>query len=162
MRKKDPSKPRYPWRKMQLTDYLKPAPQKLIAAVMAAYKLDREAAIAHLADHEARSTYYVNDLYQVERINHDNNVVSLNIRRRDGLPIMRDWRHFQNIKNDILGRECEAIELYPAESRLVDTSNKYHLWGVADPSFRFPVGFRERDVSYEDTPTVKGMRQRPL
>src|SRR4051794_36621188 len=121
-RKNDPSKPRYPWRPMQLAPDLAPAPEPLIAAVMKTYNLDREAAIALLDKHAARSTYYVNDLYQVERIDHDNKLVSLNIRRRDGLPILRDWRHFQNIKNDILGKECEAIELYPAESRLVDTS----------------------------------------
>lgn len=39
-----------------------------------------------------------------------------------------DWREFQWIKNDICGPEWEAIELYPAESRLLDPSNYYYLW----------------------------------
>lgn len=39
-----------------------------------------------------------------------------------------DFRDFQNIKNDICGEDWEAIELYPAESRLLDPSNYYMLW----------------------------------
>lgn len=39
-----------------------------------------------------------------------------------------DWRDFQRIKNDLVGAEWEAIELYPAESRLMDPSNYYMLW----------------------------------
>jgi len=89
-------------------------------------------------------------------------MVHLNIRRRDGGPIMRDWRHFQQIKNELVGEECEAIELYPAESRKVDTTNKYHLYAVTDPTFRFPVGFDERDVEYEQLSDKPGLRQRPL
>lgn len=38
-----------------------------------------------------------------------------------------DWRDFQQIKNELCGPESEAVEIYPAESRLVDTSNEYHL-----------------------------------
>jgi len=113
----------------------------------------------------SRADYYgvrINDIYQVQRrvIPPDN--VHLNIRRRDGGPILRDWRHFQQIKNELIGPECEAVELYPAESRLVDTSNKFHLWGVLDPTFRFPLGFEERDVQYEGSKETPGMRQRPL
>ena len=39
-----------------------------------------------------------------------------------------DWRDFQRIKNDIVGPEYEAVELYPAESRLLDPSNRFYLW----------------------------------
>lgn len=41
-----------------------------------------------------------------------------------------DWRDFQRIKNDICGPEWEGLELYPAESRLVDPSNRFYLWCV--------------------------------
>src|ERR1700689_1093730 len=41
-----------------------------------------------------------------------------------------DWRDLQRIKNEICGPEEEAIELYPAESRLVDSSNEWHLFCV--------------------------------
>lgn len=39
-----------------------------------------------------------------------------------------DWRDFQAIKNDICGRDWEAVELYPAESRHKDPSNRFYLW----------------------------------
>jgi hypothetical protein len=39
-----------------------------------------------------------------------------------------DFRDMQCIKNDIAGPEWEAIELFPAESRLLDPSNYYTLW----------------------------------
>lgn len=39
-----------------------------------------------------------------------------------------DWRDFQAIKNDLVGPDWEALELYPAESRLLDPSNYYMLW----------------------------------
>ena len=34
----------------------------------------------------------------------------------------------QKIKNAICGKEWEGIEIYPAESRLVDTANQYHMF----------------------------------
>ena len=42
-----------------------------------------------------------------------------------------DWRDFQSIKNDICGRDWEGVELYPAESRLKDPSNRFYLWCCA-------------------------------
>lgn len=57
----------------------------------------------------------------------------------------RDWRHFQKIKNELIGPEEEAFELYPAESRLVDISNEWHLWCIK--GVRLPVGYGERWVS---------------
>lgn len=56
------------------------------------------------------------------------------------------FRHFQRIKNDLAGPECEAIELYPSETRLVDTSNQYHLFVCMDPGYRWPFGFNDRLV----------------
>ena len=55
-----------------------------------------------------------------------------------------DWRSFQRIKNELTGPESEAIELYPAESRLVDTSNEFFLW-VFDR--KIDLGFAKRSVS---------------
>jgi len=121
----------------------------------------REEALRIMDEEDAKTELWINDLYQVQVRHLDDVMVHLNIRRRDGGPILRDWRHFQQIKNELVGPECEAIELYPAESRLVDTSNKYHLYAVKDPTFRFPVGFTKRQVSYESGKTP-GTRQRPL
>lgn len=135
--------------------------EKIVALTMERYGLDRTAAIAKLEAYDSASEYWKNDLYQVQLRRLDHGLVHLNIRRIDGSALVRDWRHFQAIKNQLVGPECEAIELYPAESRLVDTSNKFHLWAVADPTFRFPIGFDDRDVQYDDTPGMPGLRQRP-
>lgn len=80
----------------------------------------------------------------------------LSIKRRDLAPV-RDWRDLQRIKNEILGAEVEAAELYPAESRLVDMANQCHLWALADGQ-RFPFGFQARAVTEEALP---GGAQRP-
>jgi len=87
---------------------------------------------------------YRNDLYQVG-VNFFPPFAHLAIRRHDGQPC-KDWLHFQQIKNEIIGPEYEAIELYPAESRLVDSSEEYRLWVHTSPDYRFPVGFGRRFV----------------
>lgn len=71
----------------------------------------------------------------------------LSIKRRFTKEPVHDWRHFQKIKNELVGEENEGIELYPAESRLVDTSNQYHLFVLQDPKMRFPIGFQDRAVA---------------
>lgn len=74
-----------------------------------------------------------------------------------------DWRDLQRIKNDIFGPECEAVELYPAETRLVDAANQYHLWVIPDPKLRFPFGFSRRATSDEipAEAALSNARQRP-
>lgn len=80
--------------------------------------------------------------------------VHLTIRSRDG-STRHDWRDFQRLKNELVGEETEAVELYPAESRLVDTANHYHLWVFR--TYRFPLGMPAREVS-DGAP---GIAQRP-
>lgn len=81
-------------------------------------------------------------------------ILHLSIKRVDRGPIVRDWRIIQRIKNEIVGEECEAVEIYPAESRLVDEANQYHLWAVPEPGYRFPFGFHERLVGDDLDPAV--------
>jgi hypothetical protein len=102
------------------------------------------------AQEMAAGEHWINNRYQVHKRVYEYedgrpSVIWLSIKRRDRQPI-HDWRALQRIKNELVGPECEAIELYPAESRLVDTSSQYHLFVVADPTFRFPFGFHERLV----------------
>ena len=59
------------------------------------------------------------------------------------------WQDFQQIKNELVGAEYEAVELYPAESRLVDLADQYHLWASKDAMFRFPVGFPVDGIARE-------------
>lgn len=90
-------------------------------------------------------------------------IVHLSIRRTDRQAI-HDWRHLQKIKNELIGRENEAIELYPAESRLVDEANQFHLFGFADPTLRWPVGMTYRAVVGANVriPGAEKSQQRPF
>ena len=69
--------------------------------------------------------------------------IHLAIRRHDEGTCI-EWSDLQRIKNEIVGPEYEAIELFPAESRLVNAGNEYHLWVHSDPNYRFPVGWTRR------------------
>jgi len=157
----------YKWQPLERAD-LHAASEELIQAWMKQINATREDVLALMKKEEETTEYWTNDLYQVQVRRYPSkkpgvNAVHINIRRRDGEACIRDWRHFQQIKNELLGPECEAIEIYPAESRLVDTSNKYHLWGTDDPTFRYPIGFEERDVRYDDGDTKQsGLKQRPV
>lgn len=64
----------------------------------------------------------------------------VSVRRNDREPV-HDWRDLQRIKDELLGPEVEAVELYPANSRVVDAANQYHLWAFI--GYRFPFGFED-------------------
>jgi hypothetical protein len=51
------------------------------------------------------------------------------------------------IKDELVGPECEGVELFPARSREADAANQFHLWVIAAEQFRFPFGFAERFVT---------------
>jgi hypothetical protein len=102
-----------------------------------------EAARAIFARIVAQETLWLNETYQVNRRDLGDGGVHLSIKRIDQEPV-HDWRDLQRIKNELIGPDCEAVELYPAEERRVDIANQYHLWGTSDATFRFGFGFRER------------------
>ena len=75
--------------------------------------------------------------------------VCLTIRTHDHQP-RHDWRELQRIKNELMGKSVEAVEVYPAEERLVDNSNYYHLFcfpQLATEDGWLPFGFTERLVT---------------
>jgi hypothetical protein len=66
-------------------------------------------------------------------------VVHLSIRHVLNIAIT-DFRDFQRIKNELVHPEAEAVQVFPAESRLVDTCNQYHLFvNVPDSFGKVPV-----------------------
>jgi|KBSSwiStaDraftv2_1062776.scaffolds.fasta_scaffold992348_2 hypothetical protein len=107
---------------------------------------------------------WINDIYMVYVRREDEPFMEdgplftwLSIKRHDKAPC-NDWRHFQFIKTQLCGPEAEGAQLYPAESRLVDGANQYHIW-VLEPGLRFPFGFNEgRRIG--EIPLPNG-RQRP-
>jgi hypothetical protein len=86
-------------------------------------------------------------------------VTHLSIKRNDRKPV-HDWRDLQRIKNELCAPEREAMEIYPAESRLVDTANQFHLWVLA-PGVQVPIGFFDgRLVNDNESPGLSA-KQRP-
>jgi hypothetical protein len=77
---------------------------------------------------------------------HGNPLWHLVIRRIDEQPC-RDWQMFQAIKNEVVGPEYEAVEIYPAQSRIMDVGNLYHLWILAPKGEetipRYKIGCRK-------------------
>jgi len=128
------------------------------------YGISMEEAQAKLDAEANKCDYYVNHLYQVEvgTCGPDNLMTHICIRRRDGAADLRDWRHFQEIKNQLCGPEREGFELYPAESRKVDTSNKWHIFVLPEGLKIDGIGWHQRDVQYEENKGVPGLRQRAL
>jgi hypothetical protein len=115
---------------------------------------DVRATFAHIA---ATESLWTNDTYQVSVRDLGNGGRHLSIKRLDQEPV-HDWRDLQRIKNELLGPDREAVELYPAEERKVDSANQYHLWGSNDPAFRFGFGFGTRFT----TDGSASHHQRPL
>lgn len=72
-------------------------------------------------------------------------IVHLSIRRLDK-DVVRDWRELQRIKNELVGEEREAVELYTKESRKLDDANHFHLY-VMPEGYTFPFGSPDRWVS---------------
>lgn len=92
---------------------------------------DAELAVKHAK--EDTSNIWMNDIYQVivsDDMQGDKfpPLWHLSIKRRDK-EVIHDWRDLQQIKNELIGPEHEGIELYPAESRLMDTANQYDCDG---------------------------------
>jgi len=108
-------------------------------------------------DLDAKSVVLYNNLYQVSIHDLGRDWWHMCVVRRDRSS-PRDWRDLQRIKNEIMGEEREAVEVYPRESRLVDTMNASHLW-VAPAGVSWPVGYIQREVSDR----VEGVnKQRPF
>lgn len=76
-------------------------------------------------------------------------MVWLSIRRLERARLPRDWRDLQRIKNELVGPDHEGCELFPAERRLVDESDQFHLWVFEDPKAGFPFGYIDRRVGDE-------------
>ena len=95
---------------------------------------------------EEKWQHFKNDLYR-SIINETNSggYTEVSITRHDQKAI-HNWRHFQRIKNDLFGEEREAVELYPAESRLMDTANTYWLY-ILPEGMKVPFGFEDRHVT---------------
>jgi hypothetical protein len=80
-----------------------------------------------------------------------------------------DFRDMQEIKNALVHKEAMAIQIFPAESQLVDMANQFHLWVFVPDCWPqipankeewpwLPVGFQDGRLVSKLAP--KGGRQR--
>ncbi len=86
------------------------------------------------------------DLVHVEELK--GRCVWLSIKRIDRKP-MNNWQDMQTIKNRIVGSDRDAIQMFPAETRIVNTANQYHLIVLPSDTI-FPFGWGRRAVVTEN------------
>lgn len=85
---------------------------------------------------------WVNPLFSVQASTHATDwgdVLHLWIKRHDEKPLV--WRDMQRIKNELVGPDRVAVEIYPPATELVDSANMYHLW-VLPAGFVLPFTLR--------------------
>lgn len=124
-----------------------------------------------LVDRDADGAFkYVNSRYQVavyspKEVDGDYPpVIHLAFKHNKNVAIT-DFRDFQRIKNELVNEEAYAIQVFPPESQMVDTSNHYHLWVMGQPGGakdiwpQLPYGFKSQRLVMEEQMSGRG-RQR--
>jgi hypothetical protein len=151
-----------PWTPFEPALPVRPTPEK-VADLARITGQPEEVVYASMMHDIVNGEWWINSRYLVikeREPRHDGLgwVWHLSFRRLDRQPIGREhFRDCQRIKNQLLGPEACAFEIYPPESRLADTSNQYHLYAYDDLR-AFPFGFSNRGVLDDGS----GMVQRPL
>jgi hypothetical protein len=109
-----------------------------------------------------QNDYFQNSRYVVSRkvvsaTAHCEALIHLLIRHLDWEPAGPErYRDFMCIRDELVGFEHDAVELYPPRSVEIDGANVYHLWVSASKHFHFPFGFRDgRGVRGESAPRTK-------
>jgi hypothetical protein len=136
-----------------------PKTQAEIEEMASAMNMPIEMVRDTLKDTAENDLLYLNDVYQVA-VRANAGVTHLSIKRLDKEPV-HDWRDLQDIKNELCGKESNAVEVYPAESRLVDSANQYHLWVANNEKVNEVlgmIGFQQRFVTSKQG---GGTKQRP-
>jgi hypothetical protein len=125
----------------------------------------------HIKRHHDRSALprpkaiWANDTYEVMEYD-SGDVTWLSIKRYDRAAV-HNWRHMQQMKNEICGEFREGVELYPSEARIADNANQFHMY-VLPEGMEVPLGFpdgmvllRDEDVETYNSMGTRG-RQEPL
>ena len=80
-----------------------------------------------LPDFAWKNNHYTVQLYRRERFILGKLMDKVMIRRNDGEPI-REWRVLQKIKDQIIGEDKMAIQVFPPKEELVDVANLYWIF----------------------------------
>lgn len=86
--------------------------------------------VGHPAAPEGMTMAWRNDQYSVQRIERHGLEV-LMIRRHDGGKHF-PWPHLQAIKDELAGKNREAVQVFPRQRDIVDAANMAHLWLVPE------------------------------
>lgn len=156
------SKPLPKWTPFRRTE-LKPIEPGTVEGIAKAFPNTSRAHIEAVLKDVDKDKVFLNSRYQVNVRPfgpEGQQMVHLSIKRLDKDRVGPErYRDFMRIKNELVGPEFEAVEIYPAHSREVDTANQYHLW-VMPPGVSVPFGFDDgRAVQSE---SLGGARQHPL
>lgn len=74
---------------------------------------------------------FFNDLYSVQLYNVPTDLgLVLHLIVRAQLGGEPPWRDMQRIKDEILGLEAYAVQVYPRAADVVDQADVYHLWAL--------------------------------
>ncbi len=111
---------------------VKPTAAQLTAWLEEMRKTKPDMTEALIMEELAKGELWMNDTYTVAIYDNGGDgaggrFLHLSIKRNDR-EVIHDWRDLQRIKSELCGPEAEGLELYPAESRVVDMANQYHLW----------------------------------
>jgi len=104
-----------------------------------------EEAMVRYKRHEGNFRYegYLNNRYSVQISDEATDwglVVHLWIQRHDG-DMVRSWADMQRIKNELVGPQRVAVEVFPPVNELVDQANIAHLW-VMPEGFVLPFSLK--------------------
>lgn len=159
-RKKAPP-PKRVWRPLLPATKIPPTQEKVDAIRAQAEKMGLDPDVAEGYVREPAEMWQNDRFTVVVQRRQDGSVVSLSVRRADRKPDI-GWRDLQRIKSQLAGDETEGFELFPAESRLVDTANQRWLWCMP-PGEMLPVGFHGgRHVSGPEDAESVGAKQAPF
>jgi hypothetical protein len=141
-----PAVPRPLWTPFVLQPH-QPASEERLRERMAVSGLSRESTLAD-EQYLSEATSFKNSIYlvRIHDVEPGPNMPALwhlNIRRLNGnVPGAERYPAFMRIRDELIGPEHEAIEIYPARSREMDIANAYHLWAVQSAADTFPIGFK--------------------
>lgn len=107
---------------------------------------DHIRAVHEAIDSTAPTEIWRNDIYEVMVFTGEDQITHLSIKRLDRAAV-RNWRHLQQMKNEIVGPLEEAVELFPSEARIADNANQLHLWVIPGG---IPIGFKGGMVTIAD------------
>lgn len=103
---------------------------------------------------EEGESWWRNSFYTVFRKELDPDIglegaIRLDIKRNDDKAV-RDWRHLQRVKNEVVDEEREAAEIFPPQSMVTSLDHQHHL-------FIPPVGVTSIYI-YEEKARAEGLR----